>query len=119
LRNEQSKGKSVSISEFILTAILLPKGFFRDTNFTRLPIRTFIPIGDSGEYISRSRFIALREFGPRNRIYHNGTRYRVDQILMQEADKSFNKAKSARTQVIYSWITNMTLRSVLHRRISQ
>ncbi|MHB8880003.1 MAG: DEAD/DEAH box helicase [Thermodesulfovibrionales bacterium] len=93
LRNEQTKGKSVSISEFYPYRYLASEGFLPGYNFTRLPIRTFIPIGDSGEYISRSRFIALREFGPRNRIYHNGTRYRVDQILMQEADKSFNKAK--------------------------
>lgn len=93
LRNEQSKGKSVSISEFYPYRYLASEGFLPGYNFTRLPIRTFIPIGDSGEYISRSRFIALREFGPRNRIYHNGTRYRVDQIMIQEADKSFNKAK--------------------------
>ena len=93
LRNEQLKGKSISISEFYPYRYLAAEGFLPGYNFTRLPIRTFIPIGDSGEYISRSRFIALREFGPRNRIYHNGTRYRVDQILIQEADRSFDKAK--------------------------
>lgn len=93
LRNEQTKGKSISISEFYPYRYLAAEGFLPGYNFTRLPIRTFIPIGDSGEYISRSRFIALREFGPRNRIYHNGTRYRVDQILIQEADKSLDKAK--------------------------
>lgn len=93
LRNEQTRGKNVSISEFYPYRYLAAEGFLPGYNFTRLPIRTFIPIGDSGEYISRSRFIALREFGPLNRIYHNGTRYRVDQILIQEADKNFSKAK--------------------------
>lgn len=93
LRNEQGQGRSISISEFYPYRYLAAEGFLPGYNFTRLPIRTFIPIGDSGEYISRSRFVALREFGPRNRIYHNGTRYRVDQILIQEADKSFDKAK--------------------------
>ncbi len=93
LRNEQTKGKSISISEFYPYRYLAAEGFLPGYNFTRLPIRTFIPVGDSGEYISRPRFIALREFGPGNRIYHNGTRYRVDQILIQEADKSLDKAK--------------------------
>ncbi len=93
LRNDQSKGKSISISEFYPYRYLAAEGFLPGYNFTRLPIRTFIPIGDSGEYISRARFLALREFGPRNRIYHNGTRYRVDQLLMQEAEKGLDKAK--------------------------
>jgi superfamily II DNA/RNA helicase len=92
LRNE-GNGKNNSISEFYPYRYLAAEGFLPGYNFTRLPIRTFIPIGDSGEYISRSRFIALREFGPRNRVYHNGTRYRVDQILIQEAEKSLDKAK--------------------------
>lgn len=93
LRNDQSRGRGISISEFYPYRYLAAEGFLPGYNFTRLPIRTFIPIGDSGEYISRARFIALREFGPRNRIYHNGTRYRVDQLLMQEADKGLDKAK--------------------------
>jgi superfamily II DNA/RNA helicase len=91
LRNEQSK--SVSLSEFYPYRYLAAEGFLPGYNFTRLPIRTFIPVGDSGEYISRPKFVALREFGPRNRIYHNGSRYRVDQILIQEADKNLKKAK--------------------------
>lgn len=91
LRNEQSK--SISLSEFYPYRYLAAEGFLPGYNFTRLPIRTFIPVGDSGEYISRPKFIALREFGPRNRIYHNGSRYRVDQILIQETDKNLKKAK--------------------------
>jgi superfamily II DNA/RNA helicase len=93
LRNEQSKGKGISISEFYPYRYLASEGFLPGYNFTRLPIRTFIPVGDAGDYLSRPRFIALREFGPRNRIYHNGTRYMVDQIMIQEADKNLNKAK--------------------------
>ena len=47
LRNEQAKGKSISISEFYPYRYLASEGFLPGYNFTRLPIRTFIPVGDS------------------------------------------------------------------------
>jgi superfamily II DNA/RNA helicase len=93
LRNDLGEKKNTTISEFYPYRYLAAEGFLPGYNFTRLPIRSFIPIGESGEYISRPRFMALKEFGPRNRIYHNGYRYRVDQILIQEAEKSLTKAK--------------------------
>lgn len=72
LKNEISRG---SLSEFYPYRYLASEGFLPGYNFTRLPIRTFIPFGDAGEYVSRPRFIALREFGPKNVIYHNGPKY--------------------------------------------
>ncbi len=47
----------------------IPIDIWRRKDFSRLqlhstPTQVFIPVGDSGEYISRPRFIALREFGP-------------------------------------------------------
>ena len=82
-----------SRSEFYPYRYLASEGFLPGYNFTRLPVRTYIPIGDSGEYISRPRFIALREFGPGNIIYHNGGKYMVEQMLASELDKNLQKAK--------------------------
>jgi len=82
-----------SLSEFYPYRYLAAEGFLPGYNFTRLPIRTYIPIGDSGEYISRPRFIALREFGPRNIIYHKGSKYQIEQLLSQEAELNLKKAK--------------------------
>src|SRR5690606_12121143 len=63
-------------------------------NFTRLPIRIYIPTGSaSGEFISRPRAIALREFGPLNIIYHNGSKYRVDQMIIQDPEQALKEAK--------------------------
>ena len=63
-------------------------------NFTRLPLRIFLPTGDcTGEFISRPRAIALREFGPQNIIYHNGRKYRVSQLVVQDAESSLTEAK--------------------------
>ncbi|MDL1982732.1 MAG: DEAD/DEAH box helicase [Deltaproteobacteria bacterium] len=82
-----------SLSEFYPYRYLAAEGFLPGYNFTRLPMRTYIPIGDSGEYISRPRFIALREFGPRNIIYHKGAKYQIEQLLSQESESHLKPAK--------------------------
>ena len=63
-------------------------------NFTRLPVRVFLPTSDSsGEFVSRPRPIALREFGPLNIIYHSGRKYRVCQLVVQDAESALEEAK--------------------------
>ncbi|MBF0224892.1 MAG: DEAD/DEAH box helicase [Desulfobacterales bacterium] len=82
-----------SLSDFYPYRYLASEGFLPGYNFARLPIRAFIPIGNSGEYISRPRFIALREFGPRNVIYHNGSKYMIEQVFIPEIENTLKKAK--------------------------
>jgi len=82
-----------SLSEFYPYRYLASEGFLPGYNFTRLPLRTFIPNGDSGQYISRSRSISLREFGPANRIYYSGSKYVIKQLVVQDAQNQMTKAK--------------------------
>jgi superfamily II DNA/RNA helicase len=89
----ENKSSRSSLSEFYPFRYLASEGFLPGYNFTRLPIRTYIPIGDSGEYISRPRFIALREFGPRNIIYHKGAKYQIEQQLAQDTESYLKPAK--------------------------
>ncbi|MBU1086181.1 MAG: DEAD/DEAH box helicase [Candidatus Omnitrophica bacterium] len=96
-RDLLTNSNKMSLSEFYPYRYFASEGFFPGYNFTRLPIRTYIPIGDAGEYISRPRFVALREFGPQNVIYHNGAKYKIEQLLAQEIDKNLQKAKVSKT----------------------
>ncbi len=82
-----------SLSEFYPYRYFASEGFLPGYNFTRLPVRTFIPEGDSGVYISRPRFIALREFGPSNIIYHNGRKFKIEQLLTQDIENNITEAK--------------------------
>lgn len=87
-------GRSSELSEFYPYRYLASEGFLPGYNFTRLPLRIFLPTSDSsGEFISRPRYIALREFGPLNRIYYNGQKYRVSQLIVQDAESSLTEAK--------------------------
>ncbi len=93
LRNDLG-GVSSELSEFYPYRYLASEGFLPGYNFTRLPLRIFLPTGDSsGEFISRPRAMALREFGPLNIIYHNGRKYRVSQLLVQDAESVLTEAK--------------------------
>ena len=93
LRNDL-RGKSSELSEFYPYRYLASEGFLPGYNFTRLPLRIFLPTSDSsGNFISRPRAIALREFGPLNRIYHNGRKYRVTQLVVQDTESALTEAK--------------------------
>ncbi|MEX0684367.1 MAG: DEAD/DEAH box helicase [Balneolales bacterium] len=89
LRNETG----FSFSEFYIYRYLASEGFLPGYNFTRLPIRVFIPDGAHGTYISRSRAISLREYGPQNLIYHKGKKYEIRRIISQDIQQSLDKAK--------------------------
>lgn len=63
------------------------EGFLPGYNFPRLPLSAYIPgrrrRGDHDEeYLSRPRFLAISEFGPRSIIYHEGSRYRIHKVIM-------------------------------------
>jgi len=92
LKNDM-KGSFNQLSEFYPYRYLASEGFLPGYNFTRLPLRVFIPVGDAGEYISRPRFTALREFGPGNVIYYSGQKYEIRQLVVQDVESHLKDAK--------------------------
>lgn len=72
------QGKASNGSDFYSYRYLATEGFLPGYNFPRLPLYAFIPgEGGSGSFLSRARFLAISEFGPRSLIYHEGRAYRV------------------------------------------
>ncbi len=63
-------------SDFYPYRYLASEGFLPGYNFPALPVRAWVPRED-GEYISRPRFLALRELAPNNFIYHEGAKWEV------------------------------------------
>lgn len=63
-------------SDFYPYRYLASEGFLPGYNFPALPVRAWVPRGD-GEFIARPRFLALREFGPNNILYHEGAKWEV------------------------------------------
>ncbi len=98
LSNESSGFEN---SDFYPYRYLASEGFLPGYNFPRLPIRAFIKKkGKEDEddiFISRPRFQAIREFGPRNNIYNEGHRYIVDGSLSPFDDIQFINVKICRS----------------------
>jgi len=63
-------------SDFYPYRYLASEGFLPGYNFPALPVRAWVPRGE-GEFISRPRFLALREFAPGNFLYHEGARWEI------------------------------------------
>jgi hypothetical protein len=80
------KSGNTQNSDFYTYRYLASQGFLPGYNFPRLPLMAWIPArgvasangkDDQGNMVSRPRFLALSEFGPRSLIYHQGRMYRV------------------------------------------
>ncbi len=78
-------------SDFYPYRYLASEGFLPGYNFPALPVRAWIPCGD-GEYISRPRSLAIREFAPGNIIYHEGAKWEV--ISFQTPPGGLDERKS-------------------------
>ncbi|MEJ5249198.1 MAG: Zn-binding domain-containing protein, partial [Caldilinea sp.] len=63
-------------SDFYPYRYLASEGFLPGYNFPALPVRAWVPRGE-GEFISRPRFLAIREFAPHAVVYHEGARWEV------------------------------------------
>ena len=77
-------------SDFYSYRYFASEGFLPGYNFPRLPLSAFIParkrVQGRDEFLSRPRFLAITEFGPRSIIYHEGSRYIVNKVILPVAD---------------------------------
>jgi hypothetical protein len=90
-------------NDFYTFRYLASQGFLPGYNFPRLPLMAWIPASKSsrnnkesaGSMVSRPRFLALSEFGPRSLIYHEGRMFRVNRAKLDitAADHISSEAK--------------------------
>jgi len=77
-------------SDFYSYRYFAGEGFLPGYAFPRLPLSAFIPgrrhRRGSDEFLSRPRFLAISEFGPRNFIYYEGARYLINKVLLSVTD---------------------------------
>lgn len=79
-----TEAEGVYEGDFYSYRYFAAEGFLPGYNFPRLPISAFVPgrrqRKGRDEFVSRPRFLAISEFGPRALIYHEGARYRVYKV---------------------------------------
>jgi ATP-dependent helicase YprA (DUF1998 family) len=83
-------GPAIVQSDFYSYRYFASEGFLPGYSFPRLPLSAFIPgrRGTTGndEFLSRPRFLAISEFGPRNLVYHEGSRYQINRVILPVSD---------------------------------
>ena len=89
-------------SDFYSYRYFASEGFLPGYNFPRLPLSAFIPArrrrgGDANDFLSRPRFLAISEFGPRSFVYHEGSRYVINRVILPVADSQSGDARPIRT----------------------
>ena len=80
---------SLEQSDFYSYRYFASEGFLPGYNFPRLPLSAFIPgrrTRQRDEYLSRPRFLAISEFGPRAIVYHEGSRYIINRVILSVRD---------------------------------
>jgi hypothetical protein len=83
--------RSVMNSDFYTYRYLASQGFLPGYNLPRLPLLAYVPARREkvarDSFLSRPRFLALSEFGPRSVIYHEGSQYRVTKAILSVRDE--------------------------------
>lgn len=89
-----------TLSDFYSYRYFACEGFLPGYNFPRLPLSAFIQGRrqrvSRDEYISRPRFLAISEFGPRGIIYHEGSRYLIHKVMLPVEGEDASITRSAR-----------------------
>ena len=77
--------ENVVQSDFYVYRYFASEGFLPGYSFPRLPLSAYVPgrrLKQHDEFLSRPRFLAISEFGPRAFIYHEGSRYDINRVLL-------------------------------------
>ncbi len=120
-RNEQKKGQELEEEaarqrnlllqqevareegDFYPYRYLACEGFLPGYNFPALPIRAWVPRAGEGEYIPRPRFLAIKEFGPENIVYHEGTKWGVCRFQIPPGGLSERRLKKRICQKCFTF----------------
>jgi len=78
--------RSTYISDFYSYRYFASEGFLPGYSFPRLPLSAYIPgrrgKTDDDKFLSRPRFLAISEFGPRAIVYHEGSQYQINRVIL-------------------------------------
>ena len=94
-----SEAENLIQSDFYSYRYFASEGFLPGYNFPRLPLSAYIPgrrTKQRDEYLSRPRFLAISEFGPRAIIYHEGSRYLINRVIMPVEEDGLLTQKAKR-----------------------
>jgi very-short-patch-repair endonuclease len=85
--------RTISQSDFYSYRYFASEGFLPGYSFPRLPLSAYIQARrrqQRDDFLSRPRFLAISEFGPRAIVYHEGSRYIINRVILPVGGDSEN-----------------------------
>jgi ATP-dependent helicase YprA (DUF1998 family)/very-short-patch-repair endonuclease len=108
-----TEAENVVQSDFYSYRYFASEGFLPGYSFPRLPLSAFIPgrrqTKDREEYLSRPRFLAISEFGPRAVVYHEGSRYRINRVILPVGENQEIATRKAKQCEICGYLHPISL----------
>jgi hypothetical protein len=87
-----TEAKNLSQSDFYSYRYFASEGFLPGYSFPRLPLSAYLPgrrqKSEHDEFLSRPRFLAISEFGPRAIVYHEGSKYVINRVIMAVEERT-------------------------------
>lgn len=81
-----TEANNLAQADFYSYRYFASEGFLPGYSFPRLPLSAYIPARRArqsrDEFVSRPRFLAITEFGPRSIVYHEGSRYQINRVIL-------------------------------------
>lgn len=81
-----TRAENLAQSDFYSYRYFASEGFLPGYSFPRLPLSAYIPGRRTrtgrDEFLTRPRFLAISEFGPRAIVYHEGSRYLIHKVIL-------------------------------------
>ncbi len=114
---------NIGESDFYSYRYFATEGFLPGYYFPRLPISAFIPARrvrqrDRDEFLSRPRFLAISEFGPRSIVYHEGSRYIINKAILPVGDAEADDPRAAHRPARSQAVRDLRLPAPRRRRMA-
>jgi ATP-dependent helicase YprA (DUF1998 family)/very-short-patch-repair endonuclease len=81
-----TQGENLIQADFYSYRYFASEGFLPGYSFPRLPLSAYIPGRQRqkgrDEFLSRPRFLAISEFGPQSIVYHEGSKYKINKVIL-------------------------------------
>lgn len=81
-----TEAENLAQSDFYSYRYFASEGFLPGYSFPRLPLSAYLPgrrlRTERDEFLSRPRFLAISEFGPGAIVYHEGSKYVINRVIM-------------------------------------
>lgn len=78
--------ENLAQSDFYSYRYFASEGFLPGYSFPRLPLSAYLPgrrqANSREDFLSRPRFLAISEFGPRAIVYHEGSKYEINKVIL-------------------------------------